>query len=95
MQQWDIDISANQSRSLDQFRNQDFDLVLTVCDNAEDPCPVLPGTTQTPHWPFDDLPDATGSEDGQMVVFRRVRDEIEEAILSFRMTETDWSSSEG
>lgn len=83
MQELDIDISANQSKSLDQFRDQNFDLVVTVCDNAKDSCPVFPGTMQTLHWPFDDPADATGSEAEQMVVFRRVRDEIKEAILNF------------
>jgi arsenate reductase len=93
MQELDIDITANQSKSLDQFRDQDFDLVVTVCDNAKDSCPVFPGATQTLHWPFDDPADATGSEDEQMVVFRRVRDEIKEAILSFRMAQPDKSPS--
>lgn len=87
MQELDFDISANQSKSLDQFRDQQFDLVVTVCDNAKDSCPVFPGAQQTLHWPFDDPADATGSEDDQMAVFRRVRDEIKESIICYQGAE--------
>ncbi len=80
MQELDIDISANASKSLDQFRDESFDLVVTVCDNAKDSCPVFPGAKQTLHWPFDDPADATGTDEEQIVVFRRVRDEIKEKI---------------
>ena len=80
MQELDIDISANQSKLLDQFRDQEFDLVVTVCDNAKESCPVFPGAKQTLHWPFDDPADATGTEEEQMVFFRRVRDEIKNRI---------------
>ncbi|MBI1314418.1 arsenate reductase ArsC [bacterium] len=80
MQELDIDISTNTSKSLDQFRNEPFDLVVTVCDNAQESCPVFPGAKQTLHWPFDDPADATGTEDEQMAFFRRVRDEIRHRI---------------
>ncbi|MDA0284715.1 MAG: arsenate reductase ArsC [Planctomycetota bacterium] len=83
MQELDIDISANQSKLLDQFRNQEFDLVVTVCDNAKDSCPVFRGAKQTLHWPFDDPADATGTEEEQMVFFRRVRDEIRNRIQTY------------
>lgn len=80
MQELDIDISTSTSKSLDQFQNEPFDLVITVCDNAQEACPVFPGARQSLHWPFDDPADATGSEDEQMVFFRRVRDEIKDRI---------------
>lgn len=83
MQELDIDITANQSKLLDQFRDQEFGLVVTVCNNAKDSCPVFPGAKQTLHWPFDDPADATGTEEEQMAVFRRVRDEIKDQIQSF------------
>lgn len=83
MQELDFDISANQSKLLDQFRDQQFDLVVTVCDNAKESCPVFPGAKQTLHWPFDDPADATGTEEEQMVFFRRVRDEINETIATY------------
>lgn len=83
MQELNVDISTNTSKSLDQFQNEPFDLVVTVCDNAQESCPVFPGAKQTLHWPFDDPADATGTEDEQMVFFRRVRDEIKHRIESY------------
>ena len=86
MAELDIDISSNTSKSLDQFKDQPFDLVVTVCDNAKESCPVYSGATQTLHWPFDDPADATGTEDEQMTVFRRVRDEIKSTIQNYLTT---------
>lgn len=83
MQELNIDISVNQSKLLDQFRDQEFELVVTVCDNAKDLCPVFPGAKQTLHWPFDDPADATGTDEEQMVFFRRIRDEIKNRIESY------------
>jgi arsenate reductase len=83
MRELGIDISAHSSKSLDQFRDQAFDLVVTVCDNAREACPVFPGAMETLHWPFDDPADATGTEEERLVEFRRVRDEIREKIEDF------------
>jgi len=83
MQEQGIDISANASKSLDQFQKQTFDLVVTVCDNAKESCPVFPGARKTLHWPFDDPADATGSNDEKMGFFRRVREEIKEQIQTY------------
>ena len=77
------DLSSHQSKSLDQFQDQPFDLVVTVCDNAKEACPVFTGAKQTLHWPFDDPADATGSDEEKMVMFRRVRDEIKEKIQDY------------
>ena len=62
MEELDIDISSHASKSLDRFRDQAFDLVVTVCDNAKDACPVFPGATRALHWPFDDPADAPALE---------------------------------
>lgn len=86
MTEMDNDISANTSKSLNQFRDDSFDLVVTVCDNAKGECPVFLGATETLHWPFDDPADATGTDDEKMIVFRRVRDEIKEAIQNYLTT---------
>ena len=83
MQELNIDISSHQSKSLEQFRDQNFDLVVTVCDNAKESCPVFTGAQQTFHWPFDDPADATGPEEEQMLFFRRVRDEIQNKISTY------------
>lgn len=83
MKELDIDLSDHSSKSLDQFKEQPFDLVVTVCGNAKDACPVFPGAGQTLHWPFDDPADASGTDEEKMAVFRRVRDEIKEKIDSY------------
>jgi len=83
MRELGIDISANQSKSLDQFRQQPFDLVVTVCDNAQEACPVFPAARQTLHWPFVDPADATGADEEKLIVFQRVRDEIKHKIQDY------------
>jgi arsenate reductase len=80
MQEVGINISENKSKSLDQFRDKPFDLVVTVCDNAKESCPVFHGAKETFHWPFGDPADAVGSDDDKMKLFRRVRDEIRHRI---------------
>jgi arsenate reductase len=88
MRELGIDISTRSSKSLDQFRDESFDLVVTVCDNAQGACPAFPGAGETLHWPFDDPADATGTEEEQLVEFRRVRDEIREKIKRFLHAES-------
>jgi arsenate reductase len=83
MREVDIDIAEWESKSLERYRDQAFDLVVTVCDNAKESCPVFPGAKQTLHWPFDDPADAAGSDDERMETFRRVRDEIKERIKTY------------
>jgi arsenate reductase (thioredoxin) len=83
-----IDISANQSKSVNLFRDQEFELVVTVCDNAKDSCPVFTAAKKTLHWPFDDPADASGFDDDKMVLFRRVRDEIKQRIKQYLDTLT-------
>jgi len=86
MAELNIDISSNTSKSLDQFKDEPFDLVVTVCDNAKESCPVFPGATQTLHWPFGDPADVTGTDDEKMTVFRRMRDEIKSTIQNYLTT---------
>ncbi|EAQ80941.1 arsenate reductase ArsC [Blastopirellula marina] len=86
MSELGVDISSNESKHVDQFADQPFDLVVTVCDNAKEACPVFPGAKQTLHWPFDDPADATGDEEEKMLMFRRVRDEIKTKILGYLPT---------
>lgn len=78
-----IDISAGTSKSVDQFATQPFDLMVTVCDNARDACPVFHGAKETLHWPFDDPAHAEGTDEEQMACFRRVRDEIAERVRGY------------
>jgi arsenate reductase len=75
MRELGIDLSAHRSKHVDEFAGQSFDLVLTVCDNAKENCPVFPGS-RTIHHSFDDPAALQGSEAERVALFRRVRDEI-------------------
>jgi arsenate reductase (thioredoxin) len=83
MQEIDVDISGHRSKSVDEFSGQEFDYVMTVCDNALGCCPVFPGKTERIHWSFDDPAKAEGDEARGLAVFRRVRDEIEARLREF------------
>ena len=83
MREKGIDISGQRSKSVDEFRGQEFDYVITVCDRANENCPVFPGRTERIHWSFDDPAAAEGERDAQLAVFRRVRDEIEGRLRDF------------
>ena len=78
-----IDISGHRSKSVEEFTNQPFDYVITVCDNANESCPVFPGKTERIHWSFDDPADATGTDEDKLAKFRTVRDRIRERLLGF------------
>jgi len=83
MREVNIDISGHTSKSVDEFINQEFDYVITVCDNAKEQCPVFPGDTRRIHWSFDDPAAAKGDEEQRLAVFRRVRDEIRQRLELF------------
>ena len=83
MKEIGIDISAHRSKSVDEFAGQDFDFIITVCDNAKESCPVFPGKVQRIHWSFDDPAEAEGIEEEKLAVFRRVRDKIEAKLREF------------
>lgn len=78
-----IDISAHRSKSIDEFKNQHLDTVITVCDNAKESCPVFPGKTQRLHWPFEDPASVQGSEEHRKDAFRNTRDRIRGRIILF------------
>jgi len=84
-----IDITRHRSKSIDEFAGQEFDYVITVCDHANQTCPVFPGHARRLHWSFEDPAAAPGSEEQRKAVFRRVRDEIRARIVQFA------SSAEG
>lgn len=78
-----IDISGHHSKHLDEFLGQDIETVVTVCGNADQACPRFPGQVNRHHWGFDDPAHATGTQEEQMAVFRRVRDEIREVFEAY------------
>jgi arsenate reductase len=78
-----VDISTQRSKSVDEFLGQAFAYVITVCDNANEQCPVFPANTKRLHWSFADPAAAQGDEQARLAVFRRVRDEIAEQLHIF------------
>jgi arsenate reductase len=83
MQEIGVDISAHHSKHMNEFLDGDVETVITVCGNADQACPMYPGQLNRHHWGFDDPAHATGSEEAQMVVFRRVRDEIRRVFEAY------------
>ena len=71
-----IDITGQRSKTSAEFTGQEFDYVITVCDDAKEACPYFPGARRRLNWSFEDPAAATGSEDERLEVFRRVRDQI-------------------
>lgn len=78
-----IDISGQHSKSVDEFAGQEFDLVITVCDNANQECPIFPGKTERIHWSIEDPAAVKGNEQARLAAFRRVRDELDERLREF------------
>lgn len=83
MDELNIDIRSHTSDNLTDYVDQPFDLVVTVCGNADQNCPVFPGAAEKLHWPFDDPADAPGDDEARLPTFRRVRDEIAARIGSY------------
>jgi arsenate reductase len=78
-----IDISHHTSNNIDEYRNIDFDFVITVCDNAKERCPLLPSKAKQFHHNFPDPAKAKGSENEIMHQFRNVREEIKKFSKKF------------
>jgi arsenate reductase len=78
-----VDLNGHTSKTVDQFLDQPWDYVITVCDAANEACPVFPKKTSRLHWSFRDPAQATGTEHERLEAFRRVRDQIKARL-------TDW-----
>ena len=76
MEEVGISLAGQTSKTLDRFLGKPWDYVITVCDSANERCPVFPAQTRRIHWSFDDPSRATGTEEERLPTFRRVRDEI-------------------
>jgi arsenate reductase (thioredoxin) len=83
MKELGIDISAHRSKHVDEFKGQAFDYVLTVCDNANESCPVFPGHAKRIHMGFEDPAAFQGPEEERLALFRRVRNEIRDYLKRF------------
>jgi len=71
------------SKHTDQFKDTDFDLVITVCDSAAEECPIWLGKGRRIHIGFPDPAEVTGTEEEIMSIFRQVRDDIAGKILTY------------
>ena len=78
-----IDLSAHYPKHLERFLKDQWDYVITVCDNANEACPLFPGGRRRLHWSFEDPAAAQGSEEERLAVFRRVRDQIRDRFEYF------------
>lgn len=88
MKEIGIDISNNYPKDVEQFVDQSFDYVITVCDNAKETCPVFIGKVgKQLHIGFEDPAEAKGTEDEVLAVFRKVRDEIKKDFYEFYLKE--------
>ncbi|MCX6231326.1 MAG: arsenate reductase ArsC [Bacteroidetes bacterium] len=84
MKEVNIDISGNYPNNINEFIHDDFDYVITVCDNARQKCPVFKGiVSQNLHIGFEDPANACGSDDEILEVYRKIRDQIGEAFYQF------------
>jgi arsenate reductase len=83
-----IDISGQESKTLNRYLGEPFDYVITVCDEANEACPFFPGAKNRLHWSFEDPAQATGSEEERLGVFRTARDKIRERIEQELVNET-------
>jgi arsenate reductase len=78
-----IDLGGHTSKRYEDVASEAWDYLITVCDDANDRCPWIPGSVQRLHWSFADPSRATGTEEQRLAAFRRVRDQIQERL-------TDW-----
>jgi len=78
-----IDLGGHTSKVYSDLAPPSWDYLITVCDDANERCPWVPGSVKRLHWSFRDPSRATGTEEERLAVFRRVRDQIQERL-------TDW-----
>ena len=83
MKEIGIDISGHRSKAVDEFKDQNFDYVLTVCDSANETCPIYPGHANRIHHSFEDPAAVQGSDEVRLASFRQVRDQIRAYLREF------------
>ena len=80
-----IDISGHTSKTLERYLGERWDYLITVCDDANESCPVFPGAADRSHWSFADPSKAAGTDEERLAVFRAVRDQIGQRIRLFTL----------
>jgi arsenate reductase len=80
-----IDISQHTSKTLEPFLGEPFHWLITVCDQAKEACPTIPGVAQQAHWSIEDPSAAEGDEETRLAAFRVARDELRDRIHMFML----------
>ncbi len=83
MREIGIDISGQTSKTIDGFVGQPFDWLITVCDQAAEACPTLPGVQQQAHWSIPDPSAVNGDDATRLEAFRTARDDLASRIRAF------------
>jgi arsenate reductase len=83
-----IDIGHHTSKQYESVMHQPWDYVITVCDNAKESCPLVPGSVKRLHWSFEDPSQATGDAAQRLAVFREVRDQIRDCLTAWLQNES-------
>ena len=92
MRELGVDLSSHRSKSVDEYRDASFDYVITVCDNANESCPLFTGKAERIHWSFEDTAAVEGGEETRLGSFRKIRDQIAGRMRSF-VEDTDESET--
>lgn len=80
-----IDISRHTSKTIDEFMGESFSWLITVCDQAKEACPTIPGVAQQQHWSIDDPSTVEGDEETRLDAFRETRDIIRDRVHIFAL----------
>jgi arsenate reductase len=86
MREINVDISSHRSKSVSEFLDEKFDTVITVCDKANESCPVFPGAPERIHFSFEDPAAVQGTAEEKRQAFRRTRDELIQRLRLFLTT---------
>lgn len=78
-----VDIGSQASKTLEPFLGEPFDWLITVCDQAREACPTMPGVERQLHWSVDDPSAVEGDEEARLAAFRSARDELGGRIAAF------------
>jgi len=82
-----IDIRSQQSTHLNEYIDQQFDFIITVCDRANDTCPTFPHDPERIHWSFPDPAAVEGSDEQRLQAFRKTRTEMQQRVRGFILTQ--------
>jgi len=80
-----IDIGAQTSKTLEPFLGESFSWLITVCDQAKEACPTIPGVRQQAHWSIDDPSAVEGDDETRLEAFRAARDHLRDRIHMFML----------